>query len=229
MKQCFQNAFATIGKEQPLRFVGEYEDGCWFQGSLIASDDRMYAPVNNGIPSFITPFDDPWGNQEDLSKLFEEYQVKRADLVPSNWEKGLQRKSFSGLFEKYFEPVVEQQGITLEVACGPGGGSIPELITAYPFAKVLMNDIGLWMLQDWKNFLSVLHPDVLVSFAQFDVTRCPIRSGIFDCVTSSGGISNIAHNDQAFVEVQRILKPGGILLMSDSIPDPKPFQEITET
>lgn len=228
MRQCFQEIFAPIGEEQPLRFVGDYEGGSWFQGTLITSDGQAYATVNDGIPSFITPENDPWGGPEDISRLLEEQQMKRETLIPSNWERGLQRKSLSGLSREYFKRIVERQGITLEIACGPGGGSIAEIITEYPSAKVLMNDIGLWMLQDWRDFFCVQYPDAMVSFAQFDATRCPIRSNTFDCVNSSGGISNIEHNDQAIVEIRRILKPGGILLMLESIPDPKSFKDLPE-
>jgi SAM-dependent methyltransferase len=223
VQPCYQDLFETTD-HRPLRFEGEFRDGCWVQGPLLSPDGTEYATVRDSIVSFVLPQDDPWLSAGSLESLFAEHGVNRQELIPANWKSGLERKQFCGLRARYLEEIVGRRGTILEVACGPGGGSIAEILTRRPEARILMNDIGRWMLEDWSNFLALEAPGCNVGFAQFDVTRCPIRSDSIDAADSSGGISNIPHNDRALAEVHRILKPGGILFMSDSTLDVETFR-----
>ena len=103
---------------------------------------------------------------------------------------------------------------------------MPLMLSIDPNASLLVNDIGLWMLVDWKRYIDERKLGNNVSFAQFDMTKCPIRTDSIDCVDSAGGIGNIPNNDLAFAEIYRILKPGGILFMADCIPDPDSFKKL---
>ena len=63
-------------------------------------------------------------------------------------------------------------------------------------------------------------------FAQGDAVRLPLASGIFDAVTVAFGIRNVAEIDRAFVEIARVLKPGGrVVCLEFATPHPGLFQK----
>jgi demethylmenaquinone methyltransferase/2-methoxy-6-polyprenyl-1,4-benzoquinol methylase len=49
--------------------------------------------------------------------------------------------------------------------------------------------------------------------AQCDAERLPFPSSYFDCVSVAFGLRNMTHKTTALAEMQRVLKPGGRLLV----------------
>lgn len=64
-----------------------------------------------------------------------------------------------------------------------------------------------------------------VGEVQADAVRLPFADGCFDAVTVAFGIRNVADRDRAFVEMARVLRPGGrVVCLEFSQPSPGPFR-----
>jgi ubiquinone/menaquinone biosynthesis C-methylase UbiE len=200
----------------------------WSDGRLENENGVCFAEVQNGIPFFVQPEDDGWGTDEQVDLLLTRHGVKRETLIPQNWEASLRNWGPSSKQYEWVQRIVKQGGRILEIACGPGGGFLPLILDLDPKAQLLANDIGGWILVEWKKFNDKKGLWANASFAQFDVNQCPLRSDCFDCVDSAGGFSNIEKNHLALAEIYRVLKPGGRLFMSDADADPSSFEQLPD-
>lgn len=229
MHACFQDIWATCDEHQELRYEGAREAGRWVDGVLRTPDGAVYAQVQGGVPLFVPPGEDPWGDDETLAKLFGEHQVDRETLIPSNWQSGLshwqQAKPSS---RAWLERVSAQGGLTLIVACGPGGSHAPSLLDLNPEAKLLMDDIGRWVVQDWQRFATEKGGWPYLSCAQFDARRFPIRPNCLDCIDSSGAMIEIGDAHLTMQEAFRTLKPDGRLFLGEGMLDPACIQAFPE-
>jgi demethylmenaquinone methyltransferase / 2-methoxy-6-polyprenyl-1,4-benzoquinol methylase len=77
--------------------------------------------------------------------------------------------------------------------------------------QVWLTDINLAMLSRGRDRLTD-HGHTL-PVAQCDAEKLPFPSDYFDCVTVAFGLRNMTHKDVALAEMQRVLKPGGRLLV----------------
>jgi len=87
-----------------------------------------------------------------------------------------------------------------------------------PQAKILMNDLGLGLLQEWQRFLKSREINN-VSFALFDARKMPLKSDLIDIISEIGGFSEIRGSIEAIREVYRVLKPDGTLFSIDGVID----------
>lgn len=106
----------------------------------------------------------------------------------------------------------------LDLAAGTGASSLPIAATG---ALVVPCDFSLGMLRVGK----ARHPQL--GFTAGDALRLPFNDQVFDVVTISFGLRNVADMDLALTEIARVLKPGGRLLICEfSHPVFKPFRLI---
>ena len=229
MHVLFQDIFVTCDEHQALRYEGTQDGNRWVDGVLKTLDGKVYAQVQNGVPLFVPPGQDPWGDDEALAKLLEEYQVCRETLIPTNWQNAVTRwQQAKPESRSWVERVAAQGGLTLIVACGPAGSHAPALLDLNPETKLLMNDIGRWVVQDWQRFADKQAMWPYMSCAQFDAQRFPIRSDCLDCIDSTGAMSEIENSSLAMQEAFRTLKPGGKLFLSEGMLDPECAQAFPE-
>jgi demethylmenaquinone methyltransferase/2-methoxy-6-polyprenyl-1,4-benzoquinol methylase len=103
--------------------------------------------------------------------------------------------------------VAAQPGETvLDLAAGTGTSSEPFRKAG---ANVVACDFSLGMLQVGRRARPLL------SFVAGDALRLPLRDGIFDAVTISFGLRNVADVEQALAEMLRVTKPGGRLVVCE--------------
>jgi demethylmenaquinone methyltransferase / 2-methoxy-6-polyprenyl-1,4-benzoquinol methylase len=76
---------------------------------------------------------------------------------------------------------------------------------------VWLTDINGAMLQEGRDRL--LNSGVRLPVAQCDAEALPFNDRFFDVVTVAFGLRNMTHKDRALREMQRVLKPGGRLLV----------------
>ena len=108
----------------------------------------------------------------------------------------------------------------LDVASGSG-----DLARAFAArgAEVWMSDINGPMLARGRD--RMLDAGRMAPAVRCDAERLPFGEARFDCVSVGFGLRNMTHKDAALVEMARVLKPGGRLLVLEFSRVWKPLQE----
>ena len=106
----------------------------------------------------------------------------------------------------------------LDLAAGTGSSSLPFQAAG---ADVVACDFSLGMLRVGRRQQSRL------PFVAGDALRLPFADGAFDTVTISFGLRNVADPDAALVEMGRVTRPGGRLVVCEfSHPTWGPFRTV---
>jgi demethylmenaquinone methyltransferase/2-methoxy-6-polyprenyl-1,4-benzoquinol methylase len=106
----------------------------------------------------------------------------------------------------------------LDLAAGTGTSSMPFVQAG---ASVVACDFSLGMLHVGRS----RNPNL--DMAAADALALPFADGVFDAVTSSFGLRNIADTTAALRELRRVTKPGGRLLVCEfSHPTNGPFRTL---
>jgi demethylmenaquinone methyltransferase/2-methoxy-6-polyprenyl-1,4-benzoquinol methylase len=82
---------------------------------------------------------------------------------------------------------------------------------AGPTGQVVHTDINEAMLRTGRDRL--LDQGVCLPTVVCDAERLPFADGHFDLVSVAFGLRNMTHKDQALAEMNRVLRPGGKLLV----------------
>jgi len=99
----------------------------------------------------------------------------------------------------------------LDIAGGTGDLAVRFARQAGPTGQVWLTDINASMLREGRNRL--LDAGVLIPITQCDAEALPFPNEYFDVVTVAFGLRNMTHKDRALGEMQRVLRPGGRLLV----------------
>jgi demethylmenaquinone methyltransferase/2-methoxy-6-polyprenyl-1,4-benzoquinol methylase len=141
----------------------------------------------------------------------------RYDLMNDLMSLGLHRlwKAFTVMLAR-----VRPGERVLDVASGSG-----DLARAFAErqAEVWMTDINGRMLARGRDRLA--DAGLLAPAVQCDAERLPFAQASFDCVTVGFGLRNMTHKEAALVEMARVLKPGGRLLVLEFSRIWKPLQK----
>jgi demethylmenaquinone methyltransferase/2-methoxy-6-polyprenyl-1,4-benzoquinol methylase len=88
---------------------------------------------------------------------------------------------------------------------------------------VVHTDINEAMLREGRNRL--LDLGVVLPTLVCDAEQLPFESNAFDFVSVAFGLRNMTHKDRALAEMQRVLKPGGKLLVLEFSRVAKPLEK----
>lgn len=99
----------------------------------------------------------------------------------------------------------------LDIAGGTGDLALAFAGKAGPDGQVWHTDINSSMLQVGRDRL--IDKGVLLPTVVCDAEHLPFPNEYFDVVTVAFGLRNMTHKDLALSEMQRVLKPGGKLLV----------------
>lgn len=99
----------------------------------------------------------------------------------------------------------------LDIAGGTGDLARAFAKQAGPTGQVWLTDINESMLRVGRDRL--LNNGLLTPMALCDAEKLPFPDNYFDRVSVAFGLRNMTHKDQALAEMQRVLKPGGKLLV----------------
>lgn len=121
-----------------------------------------------------------------------------------------------GLHRIWKHFTVETSGVktgdkVLDIAGGSGDLSKRFAKKVGATGQVILTDINASMLGVGRDRL--LDAGIPTPAVQCDAESLPFESGYFDCVIVAFGLRNMTHKDQAIKEMQRVLKPGGRLLV----------------
>ena len=111
----------------------------------------------------------------------------------------------------------------LDVAGGSGDLARALARRVGPTGEVWLTDINHAMLEAGRDRL--LDDGMILPLAQCDGERLPFRAASFDCVTVAFGLRNMTHKEAALAEMQRVLRPGGRLLVLEFSKVWKPLEK----
>jgi len=147
--------------------------------------------------------------------------ASRYDLMNDAMSVGMHR-----LWKRY---TVETSGVrtgqkVLDIAGGSGDLSRLFAKKVGPSGEVVLTDINASMLAVGRDRL--LDDGLAVPALQCDAEKLPFPSNYFDCVIVAFGLRNMTHKDLALKEMQRVLKPGGKLLVLEFSKVWKPLEQV---
>ena len=112
----------------------------------------------------------------------------------------------------------------LDIAGGTGDLALAFAPKVGATGRVVHTDINEAMLREGRNRLldAGVHLPTLVC----DAEHLPFATGSFDVVTVAFGLRNMTHKDNALREMNRVLKPGGKLLVLEFSKVAKPLEKL---
>jgi demethylmenaquinone methyltransferase/2-methoxy-6-polyprenyl-1,4-benzoquinol methylase len=121
-----------------------------------------------------------------------------------------------GLHRLWKAFAVSQSGVregqrVLDVAGGSGDMAFEFARRAGDRGEVWLTDINGAMLEVGRDRL--LDRGRSLPAVQCDAERLPFPADYFDCVSVAFGLRNMTHKESALAEMQRVLRPGGRLLV----------------
>lgn len=99
----------------------------------------------------------------------------------------------------------------LDIAGGTGDLAKAFARKAGPHGEVWLTDINESMLRVGRDRL--LNKGMMIPISLCDAEKLPFPDNYFDRVSVAFGLRNMTHKDAALKEMQRVLKPGGKLLV----------------
>ena len=119
---------------------------------------------------------------------------------------------------------VKQGQRVLDIAGGTGDLALAFAPKVGATGQVVHTDINEAMLREGRNRL--LDAGVNLPTLACDAEHLPFADGYFDLVTVAFGLRNMTHKDAALLEMSRVLKPGGKLLVLEFSKVAKPLAKI---
>ncbi len=99
----------------------------------------------------------------------------------------------------------------LDLAGGTGDLAARILPLTGPTGLVVLADINAAMLAEGRSRL--LDQGMMAHYVQANAEYLPFPAHSFDCITMAFGLRNVTHKEQALASMQRVLKPGGRVLI----------------
>lgn len=112
----------------------------------------------------------------------------------------------------------------LDIAGGTGDLALAFAPKVGPSGRVVHTDINEAMLRQGRNRL--LDAGVCLPTLVCDAEHLPFPDAHFDLVTVAFGLRNMTHKDAALREMNRVLRPGGKLMVLEFSKIAKPLEKI---
>ena len=112
----------------------------------------------------------------------------------------------------------------LDIAGGTGDLALAFSPKVGATGRVVHTDINEAMLREGRNRL--LDAGVCLPTLVCDAEKLPFPDASFDVVTVAFGLRNMTHKDVALKEMNRVLKPGGKLLVLEFSKVAKPLEKL---
>jgi demethylmenaquinone methyltransferase/2-methoxy-6-polyprenyl-1,4-benzoquinol methylase len=112
----------------------------------------------------------------------------------------------------------------LDIAGGTGDLAAAFNKQVGPSGTVVHTDINEAMLRQGRDRLT--DTGVLLPTALCDAEKLPFAANTFDLVSVAFGLRNMTHKDLALAEMNRVLRPGGRLLVLEFSKVAKPLEKV---
>lgn len=113
----------------------------------------------------------------------------------------------------------------LDIAGGTGDLSYQFSRLVGPSGRVVLADINDSMLRVGRDKLTDRGVAGNIYYCQADAQYLPFPDNTFDCITIAFGLRNVTDKDLALRSMQRVLKPGGRLLVLEFSKPTNPVME----
>jgi demethylmenaquinone methyltransferase / 2-methoxy-6-polyprenyl-1,4-benzoquinol methylase len=128
------------------------------------------------------------------------------------------RRKFVSLLEKHKPATI------LDVATGTG--DLAFAMTVLKPEKISGIDIAEQMLEIARKKADRLPEGTKIRFLKGDAEKIPFSDNSFDAVTVAFGVRNYENLEKGLMEMKRVLKPGGIMMILEfSHPGKTPFKQ----
>jgi len=169
----------------------------------------------------IKPYtDSTLGKKEQVAQMF--------DNISENYDE-LNRVISFGIDVKWRKKVVAIVGGNspkqiLDIATGTGDLAI--MLSQLHPDKIIGLDISEGMLSVGKEKIDKANLSEMIEMIVGDSENMPFEDAAFDAITVSFGVRNFANLDKGLQEINRVLKPGGILvILETSVPRKFPYKQ----
>jgi demethylmenaquinone methyltransferase/2-methoxy-6-polyprenyl-1,4-benzoquinol methylase len=159
----------------------------------------------------------PTGEKRDRVRAVFDSVAERYDLMNDLMSLGVHRvwKRFA-LSQTGLRP----GQVALDVAGGTGDLAAAMARQVGPAGRVIVSDINVSMLERGRERLIDLGLVANVSYVLANAEALPFATASFDCVTIGFGLRNVTDKEAALASMQRVLRPGGrVLILEFSQPD----------
>jgi demethylmenaquinone methyltransferase/2-methoxy-6-polyprenyl-1,4-benzoquinol methylase len=112
----------------------------------------------------------------------------------------------------------------LDIAGGTGDLALAFAPKVGPTGRVVHTDINAAMLEQGRSRL--IDAGVVLPTLVCDAEALPFPDAHFDRVTVAFGLRNMTHKDRALAEMNRVLKPGGKLLVLEFSTVAQPLRKV---
>ena len=119
---------------------------------------------------------------------------------------------------------VHEGNRVLDVAGGSADLSRLFLKAVGSNGQVVLTDINNAMLRVGRDRL--IDEGITTPTTQCDAEHLPFPDNYFDCVSIAFGLRNVTHKEAALREMQRVLKPGGRVIVLEFSKVAKPLEKI---
>ena len=167
----------------------------------------------------ITPYGKR-GKQEQIRRMFDKLAPSYDRLnhalslgIDHRW-----RRTAVDTLRKHFPPE-GGQGVLLDIATGTGDFAMLCAERIKP-QHIIGADISEGMMDVGREKVAKAGLQDIISFQWEDCTKLSFPDGTFDAVTSAYGVRNFHDLDTGLREMQRVLRPGGHLLIVELTPPP---------
>lgn len=183
----------------------------YFLGKITLKNNKLFIDnnqineVSEGIPNFIS--NDLDVLTEKMSEFYNEVQFPNYDdfeTYSSLYDKGI-----NNLFTKRLDEELGYGTKILELGCGTGQLS---LFLSRCNREILGVDISNSSLKLGENF-RLKNNIENTFFMKMDVFDLKFKPNSFDCVISNGVLHHTKNAEEAFKELVKVTKPGGVIII----------------
>ena len=162
------------------------------------------------MDSNVTPYKDTRGKKEQVAEMF--------DNVSDNYD-FLNRLLTFGIDMKWRRLVVKTIAKNnpkhlLDIATGTGDFVI--MLSKLNAEKIVGLDISRGMLDIGRDKVKKKKLEGLIDMVQGDSEQLPFEDSSFDAITVGFGVRNFENLDKGLLEIFRVLRPGGILVILET-------------
>jgi demethylmenaquinone methyltransferase / 2-methoxy-6-polyprenyl-1,4-benzoquinol methylase len=111
--------------------------------------------------------------------------------------------------EKLEDILADENAVVLDVACGTGDLSLE--LGRDAKARIIGTDFCRPMLEIART--KTARTDMSVPYVESDAMELSFADGSFDAVTIAFGLRNLSNHRNGLIELRRVLKPGGRLVV----------------